>query len=143
VPLGQGEGVQTMILRSNTVVELQPGTRINLAGSVDSLALSGPVLAKLLHDEGYAALGEPPAGFPRGAYLELLMDSAATAQDGSTVPLSRGTWIFVEPGSTIAMVSKASGGSGKAADSGFGIGFALGVGLFAGLLGVAVGSSSR
>ena len=132
-----------MILRSNTVVELQPGTRINLAGSVASLVLSGPALAKLLHDEGYAAPGGASGGFLNGAYMELLMDTTATDDGGSVVSLGRGTWVFVEPGGTVALVSKASAGGSKAGDSGFGLGFALGVGLFAGLLGVAIGGSGR
>jgi hypothetical protein len=129
-----------MILRSNTVVELQPGTRINLAGQVAPLALSGPVLAKLLHDEGYAALGGAPGGFLNGAYMELLMDAAATDEGGATVSLGRGTWVFVDPGSTIALISKAGDGSDKASSSGFALPFSVGVGLFACLLGVAIGS---
>jgi len=137
------EGVPTMNLTSNTVVELQPGTRINLAGTTASLRLSGPVLAKLLHNEGYAAMGEPPGGFLDGAYMELLMDAEAQAEDGSTVSVGRGTWIFALPGTSVALVSKAGGGSDKAVSSGFALPFSVGVGMFAGLLGVAVGSRGR
>lgn len=132
-----------MILRSNTVVELQPGTRINLAGTTASLRLSGRVLAKLLHDEGYATLGDVPGGFLHGAYVELLMDAGATGEDGAVVSLGRGTWIFVEPGSTIAMISKASAGGDKARTSSFGVAFSVGVGIFTMLLGVAILDSTR
>jgi hypothetical protein len=132
-----------MILRSNTVVQLQPGTRINLAGTVDPLALSGAALARLLHDEGYATMAGLTGGFLHGAYMELVSDTTASAEDGSVVPLARGAWIFALPGTVVTTEIKADGGKAGRGRASFGLGFALGVGVFAGLMGLAVGDSRR